>query len=84
LCAGIFSSAPGKPADRAYSHIVITENLTAQSDPSKAARFQHIALRDGHPWRFTRHKLNSAGGAARVSAASMQLINTGILLQGEH
>jgi hypothetical protein len=84
LRAGVFSAAAGQPAYRAYCHIVITEDLTAQSDLSKATRFQYIAFRDGHSWRFTLHKFDSAGGAARVSAASMQLINAGILLQGEH
>ncbi len=76
--SGVFAATSLEPADRADRHIVIACDLATQSNASQAAGFQYIAFGDGHASGFATDEFNTAGGAAGVSAASVQLIDSGV------
>jgi hypothetical protein len=51
---------------------------------TEAARGQDALLGDGHLLRLAAHELDAAGGAARIAVAGVQLIDVGVVLQGQH
>src|ERR1051326_620094 len=82
--ARIFSSAPGKSADGADGHVMVTEHLTAQAHAAEAADLQHALLCGGHHFRLTGYELDSAGRATSIAATCVQLINARLIHEGQH
>src|SRR5262245_58797338 len=82
LMSRVFSSAAGQAADRPDLHVVIAEHLAAQPNTRQAARREHVSFGGGHTIGFAANELDAAGRATRVAAASVELIDPGILLEG--
>jgi hypothetical protein len=80
----VLSSAACQTADDADRHIVITNDLAAQPDAGQASRWENVALGDSHAGGLTFEELNAARRATRISATGVQLVNSRILLQGQH
>jgi hypothetical protein len=82
--SSVLAAASSQAADGADGHVVIADDLAAQSDARQSSSCHYIALGDGHLVRLTFDKLDTARRAAGVSAAGMQLIDPRILLQGQN
>ena len=81
--AGVRSAAAGQPADGADRHVVVAENLATEPDARQPLGGQDVPFGDGHPLGFAGHKLDPAGGAARVAAAGVELVHMGLVFQGQ-
>jgi len=84
LGACILATAASEAACSPYGHVMVANNLAAETNAAQAARCQYISLGDRHLRRLAADELNAARRAARVSATSMQLIDPGVLRQGQH
>jgi hypothetical protein len=80
----IFAPAARQTANDADRHVLIANDLTAQPNSRQASRRQHVTLGDGHLGRLAFEKLNAARRAARIAATGVQLVDSRILLKGEH
>jgi len=71
-------------ADRAHRHVVIAEDLAGQAHAGQTFRRETLDLGRCMCRRLAVDELDAAGRATRVSAARMENVNLGILLDGEH
>ena len=81
---GIRTAAALEAADRADGHVVVAENLARQPHAGESAAFEGGDFGLRLPLRLAGDELDAAGRAARVAAARMELIDAGILFEGEH
>jgi hypothetical protein len=79
--AGVFASAAGEAADGPHFHVVIAEDLATEAHAGEAARGEHVAFGDGHAGGLAADELDAASRAARMTAARVELIDSGVLLE---
>jgi hypothetical protein len=82
--ANVFPAATRQAADCPNGHIVIAEDLATEPDSGQAASGERILLGDGRTLRLTGQELHSAGSATRIAAAGVQLIDLGLIFQGQN
>jgi hypothetical protein len=81
---GIGPAAAREPANRADAHIMVANDLATQPNGAEqATSFEHIFFGDRHLVRFASDELNAAGRAAGIPAASVELIDLGLVLQSQ-
>ncbi len=79
--AGILPTAASQTTDDAYRHIVVTGDLAAQSQPRQSSSCQEITFCHGNLSGFAVHKFHTAGCAACLPPARVQLVDPRILFQ---
>jgi hypothetical protein len=81
---GVFASTAFQPACGADGHIVIARDLAAQTHAGKAFRREDVSLGDRNALGLAREEFDATGGATRVAAAGVELIDAGFLRQGQN
>ena len=79
----IFSPTARQTADGANGHVVIADDLAGQPDAGQPARVQHVLFRGRHRGRLAVDELDSTRGTARIAAARVELVDLGVLFEGE-
>jgi hypothetical protein len=79
-----YFTAPGGPADRLDGHVMVAHDLATEPHFTKqVARLKDVLLGDRHLIGFAGHEFDPAGGAPGVPAAGVELIDLGVVLEGE-
>lgn len=84
LMAGVLAAAAGKTADGANRHVAVALDLAAQPHAGQAPRGEYVALSDSHAGCFAGEKFDSAGRTTGMAAAGVELIDAGVLRQGQN
>jgi hypothetical protein len=82
--ADILATAARKAADNTDGHVVITENLAAQPHARQATSRKHLLLSNGHLVGLASQELDPASRATSVTAASMELVYSSLIFEGQH
>ena len=83
--AGVLSSRAGEPADGLYGHVTVAEDLAGEAEAfgvDEASGGEEVLFGPGHGVRFAGDELDSAGGAAGVAAAGVELVDGGFVGEG--
>ena len=83
LMPSILSPATRESADCSNRHVVVTNDLAAQSNARQAPRRQHVAFGHRHLIGLAIDELHAARRATRIPTAGVQLVDTSILLESQ-
>src|SRR3954465_10899010 len=81
---GVLAAAAGQAADGTHRHVVVTGNLATEPHAGNALGAQDCFLGRRHLVRFPGEELDTTGRAAGVPAAGMELVDLGLICQGQH
>jgi hypothetical protein len=76
----ILSTAARQPADGSDGHVVVADDLAAESHAGQAAGGQNALFGSGHPLRLARDKFHPACRTSGVAAAGVELVDFGFIL----
>src|SRR6185312_10223970 len=83
-CTDILTAAARQSAHGPHGHVVVTDDLAAETNAGQSPGSQDGFFGLGHLLRLAREEFDPAGGAAGVAAAGMELIDLGFVLQRQH
>jgi len=81
--AGVGPAAAGQAADAPDGHVPVADDLTAETHPGQALGLEDLLLGFRHLVRLAGEELDPARRAAGVPAAGVELVDPGLVDQGQ-